>query len=79
MSIKISSGAIGDIEAALIRCGFGRLDSAELSNGIINSADGVGFKTNKLAKFGIDPSRLVQELQSVGLIVHWTGAGGTSA
>jgi hypothetical protein len=73
MTIEVPGGVIGDIEAALIRSGFKRLDSAEFAEHIIPSGGSVSFKTNKLGKSEIDPALLAQELRATGLIVRWTG------
>lgn len=72
MTIEVPGGVIGDIQSALIRSGFGHLDSAEFAEHIINSVS-VSFKSSHLDKAGVDPAFLVQELRAVGLLVRWTG------
>lgn len=72
MTIEVPDGVIGDIHSALIRSGFGHLDSAEFAEHIISSGS-VSFKSSRLGKAGVDPAFLVQELRAVGLLVRWTG------
>ena len=74
MSIEHPGGVVGDIEAALLRSGFGHLDSVEMAEAIVLNGI-VGFRTDKLGKAGIDPLVLVHELRSTGLIVRWSGEG----
>ena len=79
ISIRVPSGVIGNIEAALIRAGFGVLDSSEFAQHIITDSGSINFTSSKLRKAGIDPTVLAQELRDVGLIVHWTGDHGPAA
>jgi hypothetical protein len=72
MEIQLPEGTVGDIEAALIRSGFGVADSVELADLILES-NGVSFGTNRLGKAGIDPAALMRELRQIGLLVRWTG------
>lgn len=73
MSIELRDGAVGDIEAALIRAGFGRLESAVLMEHIIGSSGSICIRTNKLGRAGINPAVLLQKLKAIGLVVRWTG------
>jgi len=79
ISIEVPIGAIGDIQAALLRSGMGVLDSAELSEYIITSNGFVSFKLDKLEERGVDPALVVQELRRVGLIVRWSGEDGAAS
>ena len=50
ISIEVPIDMIGDIQAALLGSGMGVLDSAELSQHIIESNGFVNFKTDRLGK-----------------------------
>ena len=73
ISVELRDGAVGDIEAALIRAGCDRLGGAELMECIIESQGPIRFRDNKLSKAGVDPAVLVRELRAIGLVVRWTG------
>jgi hypothetical protein len=72
LTIDTPTGLIGDVESVLLRAGLGRIESAELAEMIISNP-GVGFKTQKLVRPGVDISKLVSELRRVGLVVRWSG------
>jgi hypothetical protein len=76
MSIQLSDGGFGDIEAALLRAGLGRQASAEFAEHIIDGGVYFNFKASKLREAGIDPEVLVRELRAVGLRVRWGGEKG---
>lgn len=67
------AGMSGDIESALIKAGFGRLDNQALAEHLLCHGGGFKVSFRKLVNDGIDPKVMANELRAAGLAVRMQG------